>query len=248
HNTLDICYQTTSFQLIVGFAPQLGPDEFITVCDNNSVLLFAESGYSSYLWSTGESTRIISVNASGVYNVTVSNDYGDFSCDANKTYTVAVSGIANIDAIITEDFTANSNSVSVEVSGFGDYEYSLNGISYQLNNSFSDLASGDYTVFVRDINGCGIATKDFSLLDYRRFFTPNGDGDNEYWQILGSQFEPDLQVYIYNRYGKLLTGFTGNTIGWDGTFNGKNMPSSDYWFVIERRNGKTHTGHFTLKR
>tara|TARA_R110002051_G_scaffold289798_1_gene352928 strand:+ start:22785 stop:26039 length:3255 start_codon:yes stop_codon:yes gene_type:complete len=248
HNTIDICYQTTSFQLIVGFAPQLGPDEFITVCDNNSVLLFAESGYSSYLWSTGESTRIISVNASGVYNVTVSNDYGNFSCDANKTYTVAVSGIANIDAIITEDFTANSNSVSIEVSGFGDYEYSLNGISYQLNNSFSDLVSGDYTVFVRDINECGIATKDFSLLDYRRFFTPNGDGDNEYWQILGSQFEPDLQVYIYNRYGKLLTGFTGNTIGWDGTFNGENMPSSDYWFVIERRNGKTHTGHFTLKR
>ncbi|WP_045473478.1 hypothetical protein [Winogradskyella sp. PG-2] len=180
HNTLDICYETDSFNLIVGVIPQLGPDVFITICENNSIQLSADSGYSSYLWSTGESSRIIEVDASGVYSVIVSNDYGDFYCESTKIYSIEVSGEANIDAVIIEDFTSNSNSIFIEVSGLGDYEYSLDGINYQPENSFTDLVSGDYTIFVRDINGCGVSTKSVSL-NYVKFFTPNGDGDNDYW-------------------------------------------------------------------
>lgn len=248
HNTLDICYETTAFQLIVGYNPQLGPNESVTICENSSITLSADLGYSSYLWSSGETTRTIVVNTSGTYTVTVSNDYGDFSCDATKTYTVYVSGVANIYALVTEDFTLNRNSIAVQVSGLGEYDFSLDDISYQSEGVFTDLEPGDYTVFVRDINGCGVVTKTISLLSYRRFFTPNGDNVNEYWQITGSQFEPDLQVYIYNRYGKLLTSFSGDQRGWDGTYNGKRMPASDYWFVVERKNGQTYTGHFSLKR
>lgn len=248
HNTLDICYETTSFQLKVGFTPQLGPDEFITICEDSYLLLSANSGYSSYLWSSGETTREIVVNTSGVFSVNVTNDYSDFSCNATKTFTVDVSSIANIDSIVKEDFTSNSNSIAIQVSGLGDYEYSLDGINYQSESYFADLLSGDYTVFVRDRNGCGVTTNTISLLNYKKFFTPNGDGLNEYWQISGSQFEANLQVYIYNRYGKLLTSFFGNQVGWDGRYNGKNLPASDYWFVVERNNGQTYSGHFTLKR
>jgi gliding motility-associated-like protein len=248
HNTLDICYETTSFQLIVGLTPSLGPDEFITICEDSTILLSAESGYSSYLWSTGETTRTISVSDPGLYSVVVSNDYGDFSCEATKAYTLDVSGVATIDAVVTEDFTSNSNSISIEVSGLGDYEYSLDGFNYQPEPIFTNLESGEYTIFVRDRNDCGVSAQTISLLNYKRFFTPNGDNDNDYWQITGSQYEPDLQVYIYNRYGKLLISFSGNQTGWDGSYNGKIMPTSDYWFVVERTNGLTHTGHFTLKR
>ncbi|WP_422103888.1 T9SS type B sorting domain-containing protein [Winogradskyella sp.] len=248
NNTIDICYKTTSFQLTVGLIPELGVDESITICEDAPILLSADSGYSSYLWSTGQLTRDIIVNTAGVYSVTVSNDYGDFSCSATKTYTVEASGVAVVNSIVTEDFTANSNSITIEVLGLGDYEYSLDGLTYQPQSFFTDLSTGDYTIFIRDRNGCGVITESISLLDYRRFFTPNGDGDNEYWQISGSQFEPDLKVFVYNRYGKLLTAFSGDQRGWDGTYNGKRMPTSDYWFVVERKNGKTHVGHFTLKR
>ena len=248
HNTLDICYKTDAFQVIVGSIPQLGPDEIVSICEDHSFLLSAESGYSSYLWSSGETSRSIVAETAGSYSVTVSNDYGGFSCDATKTYTINVSSVANISAIVTEDFTSNSNSIDVEVSGLGDYEYSLDGLNYQPESEFTDLSSGNYTVFVRDKNGCGISTKDISLLNYKRFFTPNGDSDNEYWHISGAELEPDLQVYIYNRYGKLLTSFFGNQIGWDGSYNGNLMPTSDYWFVVKRTNGLIHTGHFTLKR
>ncbi|WP_299100927.1 T9SS type B sorting domain-containing protein [uncultured Winogradskyella sp.] len=248
HNTLDICYETDSFQLIVGSIPQLGLDESITICEGTSVVLSADFGYSSYLWSSGETTRSIVVDTVGNYSVTVSNDYGDFYCEATKTYNIDMSGVANIENIINEDFTSNSNFIDIEISGIGDYEYSLDGVTYQSENYFENLESGIYTVFVRDINGCGINTETISLLNYKKFFTPNGDGENEFWQITGSQLEPDLQVYIFDRYGKLLINFTGNDVGWDGNYNGNLMPTNDYWFVVERSNGLTHKGHFTLKR
>ncbi|NRD19855.1 T9SS type B sorting domain-containing protein [Winogradskyella eckloniae] len=248
HNTLDICYETGTFQLIVGSIPQLEPDEFITLCEGNTVLLSAASGYTSYLWSTGETTRSIVADTVGDYTVTVSNDYSDFSCDATKTYTITVSSMASIEAIITEDFTSHSNFIDIEVSGLGNYEYSLDGINYQLDSYFDYLDSGIYTVYVKDSNGCGITTEDISLINYKKFFTPNGDGENEYWHITGAQLEPDLQVYIYDRYGKLLVSFSGNDSGWDGRYNGNLMPTSDYWFVVKRSNGLTHRGHFTLKR
>ncbi|MEZ4802999.1 MAG: T9SS type B sorting domain-containing protein [Gelidibacter sp.] len=248
HNTLNVCYATSSFQLIVGSPPQLNPNETISICDGSSVTLSATSGYDGYLWSTGETTSSIEVSNSGEYTVTVSESYGDFYCDASQTFSVFVSGLATIETTSTEDWTTNNNTISIEVSGLGEYEYSLDGISYQPEPYFSNLQTGEYTIYVRDRNGCGIITKEVYLLNYMKFFTPNGDGENEVWQILGAPFEPDLQVTIFDRYGKTLNSFTGNDPGWNGSYNGHNMPSNDYWFVVKRANGKTYKGHFTLKR
>lgn len=248
HNTLQICYETTSFQLIVSTFPQLGPDETISMCDGSSVTLSAIPGFTSYLWSNGETTPSISISNSGNYSVTVSENYNDFYCDATKTFVVEVSGTATIENITLVDFSSTNNSISVEVSGLGDYEYSLDGTNFQNENYFSNLQSGEYTVYVRDKNGCGVVTQEVYLLNYMKFFTPNGDGENEYWQISGSQFEPNLEINIFDRYGKLLTSFKGHDRGWDGIYNGQNMPTNDYWFVVKRGNSKTYKGHFTLKR
>ncbi|WP_282044428.1 T9SS type B sorting domain-containing protein [Winogradskyella flava] len=86
------------------------------------------------------------------------------------------------------------------------------------------------------------------LLYYPGFFTPNGDGDSDYWQIKNSEVEPLSKLFIYDRYGKLITELRPNDSGWDGTLNGNKLPSSDYWFIMERQNGKTYSGHFSLKR
>jgi len=248
HNNLNICYETTSFQLIVGAFPQLGPDETIRICDGSAITLSANPGYASYLWSNGATTPSISISESGNYTVTVSENYSDFYCDATKTFTAYVSGIATIDTVTLVDFTPNNNSIAVEVSGTGDYEYSVDGMTYQPQSYFTNLHTGEYTIYVRDKNGCGVVTEDVYLLNYIKFFTPNGDGTHEYWQISGSQYEPNLEVYIFDRFGKILTFFRGDDVGWDGTYNGQNMPTNDYWFVVMRDNGKIYRGHFTLKR
>ncbi|MGC1471279.1 MAG: T9SS type B sorting domain-containing protein [Psychroserpens sp.] len=248
HNTLDICFETSSFQLIVNALPDLEPDETITICDGSTAILSTSLNVDNYTWSTGETTPSITVSDSGSYTLTVAEIYGDVSCETSKTFTVNMSSIAIIEAIVTEDFSQSGNTISIEVSGFGDYEYSLDGIFYQPDPNFTNLQTGEYTVYVRDKNGCGVATETIFLLNYKKFFTPNGDGDNEYWQISGSQFEPSLKINIHDRYGKLLTSFRGDNVGWDGTYNGQNMPTNDYWFVIKRSNGDIFKGHFTLKR
>ncbi|MBC8883854.1 T9SS type B sorting domain-containing protein [Flavobacterium piscinae] len=110
------------------------------------------------------------------------------------------------------------------------------------------MSSGEYVVYVKDNLGCGIIKETISILMYPYFFTPNGDGYNDSWQIFQGHSEPSLEVLIFDRYGKLLKTFFGNSIGWDGTSNGVLLPSSDYWFIVKRENGKIHKGHFTLKR
>ena len=138
--------------------------------------------------------------------------------------------------------------ISVFVSGIGNYEYSLDGLTYQDENVFTNLKAGIYTVYIRDINGCGIIKQDVALLNYPKFFTPNGDGINETWRIPFSWFEENLTVVIFDRYGKVITGFDANSPGWDGKYNGEKLPSTDYWFLVTREDGRIHRGHFAMIR
>jgi gliding motility-associated-like protein len=248
HNSLNVCYGTTSFSIFIGTTPLLSEDETVFICVGETVTLNADLGYDSYEWSTGETTSSIVVEQTGVYVVTVSNDYDNLTCSNTKEFTVIASEIADINSIDIEDWTANENSITINVSGIGDYVYSLDNINYQESDMFTSLQPGEYTVYVKDLNGCGIATQTVFILNYPKFFTPNNDGENDVWQIRYSDFEPGLLVHIYDRYGKFLTNFKGSDYGWDGTLNGNPMPTNDYWFTVTRESGVIYKGHFTLKR
>lgn len=242
------CFSITSFDIIVQESPNLQMNDLWSICEGGSVQIIADEGYDYYTWSNGQTTRIITIDQPGQYTVTVSNVYENLICSVEKTITVSISNIAIITEIETVDWSQNDNTISVYVEGDGNYEYSLDGTNYQDDNSFSGLNIDEYTVYVRDKNGCGIVSKDVYLMYYPRYFTPNGDGENEEWQIINSVKEPNNKVYVYDRYGKLIYQLKPNDIGWDGTLNGNKLPTNDYWFVLERQNGKTYTGHFTLKR
>ena len=95
---------------------------------------------------------------------------------------------------------------------------------------------------------CRVISEDVIAIGYQRFFTPNGDGNNEYWNIIGGELYPDSQVFIYDRYGKFLKQMSSISKGWDGTMNGISLPESDYWFKYSYSDNQTITGHFTLKR
>ena len=87
------------------------------------------------------------------------------------------------------------------------------------------------------------------IIGFPQYFTPNGDTVNEIWKPFGTSrdFNYNLQLQIFNRYGKLLSQTT-SIKGWDGTINGYNLPSDDYWYVINHPNGKQYKGHFALVR
>jgi gliding motility-associated-like protein len=247
------CFDTTSFFIEVKEVPNVNTDEIIMyVCSNETIVISADTGFDEYLWSTGETTPSITVNEAGIYTVMVSTNYASspaISCSNTQTIRVIESDEAIITDIEIQDWTLNTNKIEVFVDGIGDYEYSVDGFNYQDSPIFTNLLAGNLIVYVRDKNGCGIVSQELNLLFYPGFFTPNNDGYNDFWQIISSEYELDLRIYIFNRYGKLLKILKPESEGWDGTYNGKKVPSSDYWFMVERpSNNQTYKGHFTLKR
>lgn len=188
----------------------------------------------------------LTVNAEGVYTCEVQHPNG---CSRIRTVIVTASNNATIEQISITDLSEN-NSIVVYVSGTGNYEYSLDGINYQTNNTFNNLNPGVYTVYVNDVNGCGEVVKDISLLGIPNYFTPNGDGFNDTWNIKGitEYYNFNSLIYIFDRYGKLLKQFAPLSNGWDGTFNGSPLPSDDYWYNMKLDDGRILMGHFTLKR
>lgn len=151
---------------------------------------------------------------------------------------------------------ADSNNIEIIVQGDGSYEYAINDGAFQDDPVFRDVPPGINTVIINDKNGCGTTDPiPFLVVGYPKFFTPNADGIHDTWQILGIETLTDPVVHIFDRYGKLLKQIDETSIGWDGTFNGRPLPSSDYWFRLEYSRDEDGVlvanllrSHFTLKR
>ncbi|WP_370003284.1 T9SS type B sorting domain-containing protein, partial [Winogradskyella sp.] len=180
--------------------------------------------------------------------VRVTNTNG---CFKDRTITVLPSNIATVTDVEIVDASQN-NTITVIVSGEGDYEYALDDVSgpYQDSNMFENVQPGLYTVYVRDRNNCGITEELVSVIGFPKFFTPNDDDKNDFWQVKGINnfFQANSTIFIFDRYGKLLKELDPLGPGWDGTYNGAKMPTSDYWFKVKLQDGRTFTSHFTLKR
>ncbi|WP_047544941.1 T9SS type B sorting domain-containing protein [Psychroserpens sp. Hel_I_66] len=251
------CFAITQVELTVNSVPNILSEETVLYCLNDFPQTITLSGGVMgdipnnyyYYWSTGETTIDIEVNEIGTYTVEVAFVDG---CSKIKTIEVLPSNVATIENIIVEDLS-NNNSITILVSGEGEYQYALNNSEgiYQNSNTFNNVTAGIYTVYVKDVkNDCGIVSEDVSVIGYSKFFTPNGDTFNDTWQLKGisEQFQPNTEVYIFDRFGKLLYTLNSPFDAWDGTFNGKPLPTSDYWFSATLEDGRTFTNHFTLKR
>lgn len=243
------CHQVVELKLTLVSKPRVAISDIMPMCEGTSITINAGNGFDSYNWSTGATTQSTLVSQAGNYSVTVTENHNGISCSSTKNFTVVNSNAATVSEIITSDWTDNNNTITVLISNssVGNYVYSLDGINYQNSNVFYGLESGEHTVFVKDINGCGISSEEIYLLMYPKYFTPNGDSYNDTWKIKFSQKEPNLKVAIFDRYGKLLK-MMNSYDAWDGKLNGKDLPSDDYWFVVTRQNGKEFRGHFAMKR
>lgn len=241
------CYGTVPVRLVVhGFGRAVNDEELIQ-CAGVPLVLNPGNGYTSYTWNTtpAQNTQTITVNSGGTYTVTLTNTY---NCSAQKTYYVTESGAVTDIKFDINDFKGGNNSVSVIAEGIGSYVYSIDGFNWQDSNTFYNLESGEYSFYTKDMNGCGVALKSVYVLDYPKFFTPNGDNTNDTWYIRHLGNRPGVRVKIFDRYGKLITGFSGNSQGWDGALNGLPLPATDYWFTITLENGRIVKGHFSLIR
>lgn len=190
----------------------------------------------------------------GEYSVLITNISNVALCESIFNFTTQSSLVPN--SIISNPseliaFENDNTIIAIASPQSNDYLYSIDGSSFQESPVFLNLLSGEYTLTAINKYGCGEATTTFIITDFPRFFTPNGDGYNDTWNIKNSEAIAIVSIHIYDRYGKLLKQLAPNEPGWDGTFNGELLPSTDYWFkLIYTKDNvtKEFKNHFSLKR
>ena len=217
-------------------------DENLILCQNSNLTLDATINGMTYLWSTSETTKTITISSPGNYEVAITNSY---SCISTKKIIVIEHEIPEIMSVKVEE----TNVEIIPKNQQSYFEYSIDGINFQISPLFLNTPGGLQTASIREVNNCGIDTKEFVILLAPPFFTPNNDSYNDFWIVKGMSFYPNAELRIFDRYGKLLKELRPNSLGWDGTFNGHQLPASDYWYVFKSdSNSPEKRGHFTLKR
>lgn len=253
------CFDVTEqFQLINLESPILDfPQEAFLCGGSGNVDIGSDTAIPnySYVWDTGETTPGITVSQTGVYTVTVTNTVAGLSCERTSSVTVSESNPPEILDIQIEDLQKN-NTVTVVANTGGEWEYQLDDAQFQAGNRFENVAPGPHRITVNDPGGCGSVSETIVVVGFPKYFTPNGDGTNDRWYIVGAENLENPEIAIFNRYGKLLKVLKGDEInGWDGMFNNKRMPGGDYWFRLsyttpdgQRTTAKYVNNHFSLKR
>jgi gliding motility-associated-like protein len=219
--------------------------EELILCQGESTILDASISGMKYLWSPGgETTQTIVITAIGNYSVTISSPTV-VSCESKKEISVT-----ELPKPVISSVLVNENSIKIElVNNENYYEYSINGLDFQVSNQFSYIPSGQYSAFVRDDNGCNLVAQDFTVFTIPKYFTPNNDGFNDVWQIKEMGDYLNSRGQIFDRYGKLIITLNYFNYTWDGKYENKNLPADDYWYRLRLDNTTPEmTGHFTLKR
>lgn len=178
----------------------------------------------------------------------------------NTTVTIIQSSPAVANFTMSPEFDTNNTFITVNVTnGFGNYLFQIeypdgSTSAFQSSNVFTNLESGEYFVNIYDTLGNCTQSRvgPIYIVNYPNYFTPNGDGVHETWNIFDLSQQPESTISIFDRYGKLLKQISPVGKGWDGKYNGKDLPSTDYWFSVEftsQSNQKSvFKSHFSLKR
>ncbi|NNT72114.1 T9SS type B sorting domain-containing protein [Flavobacterium sp. IMCC34852] len=265
NNTLtSSCFDIKPLSIVVNTLPEPTPADGIICFDSetqtllNSYTIYSglSSATHSFIW-TSEDGTVVGTGSNytavlpGIYSVIATKTAtGCTSVPVNVT--VSPSEPAVVTYSVEEDF-ADSQSIIVTATGQGNnFEYQLDNGPFQDSPIFNNVSSGLHTITVRDRNGCGTTTIQAVVINYPKYFTPNGDGYHDTWNITNLSNQPSAVIIIYDRYGKILKQIKPNGNGWDGTYNGNMMPSDDYWFSVnytdENQVSREFRAHFAMKR
>ena len=272
---------TATFDVIVNSLPNFMVNSAQILCLNDTpknIYVENPEAIYSYIWNDASGNEIstednLNVTTGGNYTVTATTTDGT-NCSRTKTIVITESNpailLASFITIVDQGNNIGSEdnlSIIIDVInndlGPGDYQFALRNddqnttTSYQDEPLFENLEGAIYTIIVNDKNGCvPDATLQVSVLQFPKFFTPNGDGRNDTYRVKGANktFYPNSSINIFNRYGKLVAQIPIDSQGWNGTYNGKKLSSDDYWYnitLIPADNTKqiiNKTGNFSLLR
>lgn len=216
---------------------------------DGSILLSATGGISPYNYNTSDGLYSFSESSqngipSGTYISQVTDHNG---CIEDTTIIISQPEALSADYVIINPSCIGNNDGEIILNVYG----GITPYSFRFGNNFTDtsliasLIEGDYLVEITDSNECllslGRLLLEDKLIDCIKIpnaFTPNGDQVNDTWEIHGWTIFPDAIMRVYNRWGQpLYVGESGDPF-WDGKYEGKNVPTGTYVYVLDVRHGK----------
>ncbi|HEX4887789.1 MAG TPA: HYR domain-containing protein [Luteibaculaceae bacterium] len=239
-------------------------NDAVACLDGSTITLVgnAPANGESVQWSTNTPAGIVSpnaattavnINSAGVYTFRYTIT-GAAACPISTDEVVITvnaqpsQAIAGNDQIVSST-TATLNAI-VPANGIGTWTTlgTANIINPNVfNTQVNNLSVGE-NIFVWTISvaGCSTSSSDEVkiIVDGRSIvqsnaFSPNGDGDNDTFEIPLINQYPQAVITIYNRWGNEIFTATGANYGkgWDGTFEGTDVPVASYYYVIDLQDG-----------
>ena len=206
---------------------------------------------------TGSDAEFTNVPAGNGYYVIATNTVTSCSEDSRDNPMSDPIDIEDIQALeMTIDHSTKNMLIANVDFGLPPYEYSIDGSDFvEGENEFTILQTKEYTITVRDARGCEVTLTVkgvYISIVIPNYFTPNGDNENDFWYPSEVEAYHELEVLIYDRYARKIKLFKGAQQGWDGLYEGKPLPTGDYWYTIYYKElsgqKKKLMGHFTLYR
>lgn len=177
--------------------------------------------------------------------------FGNYTFGRTGFYQIQLPGRNGCDTFIYLDLLVSNigypslQSQPDDGSGNGAIDLTLagQGLSFQWSNGattedIEGLAAGEYTVTVTNSDSCRvIRTVEVEKLERFKVpsaFTPNGDGINDYFNLVASEGTPKVITFrIFNRWGQLVYDNDDAGRGWDGAFNGEPQASDTYFYYVQ---------------
>ena len=208
------------------------------------------------------SQLLYSLDVDDINLATTEREYGDLSPGEHTLFIYHSNGCVNPVEFEMEEYkpltleaekTGPNELTAKAEGGFGDYRYYFQGELFGSQNVFTISRDMEINIMVEDSRGCVanlVMPFDFNEMpDLPDYFSPNGDNLNEQWFVNNADLFANLDVKIYDRYGRVVAELK-EVKKWDGTYNGAALPTGDYWYVVTVNNdaSQRYVGHFTLYR
>ncbi|MCK5029337.1 MAG: gliding motility-associated C-terminal domain-containing protein, partial [Bacteroidales bacterium] len=220
-----------------------------------SLSMFGGTPEYTYNWSNGFSESSVDMLENGLYNIVISDIH---DCKIDTTIEIVEPGKLAINPNIKRPTCSDIRDGYIELNLSGGIEpYYIYWDNGSTEENLYEIRSGIFELLINDENMCEFDTTFVirSAHDYcfeiPTAFSPNGDYVNDKWEIELNDLYPYAEIEIFDRRGKRVFYSRGyeESQYWDGTYNGKELPMDNYFYIIYLRNGTSRiSGTVTILR
>lgn len=212
--------------------PVLGKDR--NICEGQTITL-DPGNFVTYVWQDLSTTQQYTVTKPGTYIVTVTNA---FNCKASARIVIPATAKMPTGFLPKDQELCSGNVLKINVAGFYSYTWSTG----EQTRNIDIRKAGNYVLTVTSFDNC-VGTDTISIrettcipIGIPNAFSPNGDGNNDYFAPTINTEIQNYQLRIYNRVGQLIFQTKDNAVGWDGRFKGQQQSPDNYIYQISFTN------------